>query len=89
MKDEKEKSQSNMINITLKASEKTGEFWGTILSKIVNFGADYINISYDCYKASSESFKKHSEPALSNAINKVKDNYNKHNSQVIKEKFKK
>lgn len=81
------KEDSNFNNFAIKASEKTGEFWGSIFSTFVNFGADYINTSYNCYKAGSESFKKHSQPAIEKAIDKIKENYNNEDKSEEKEEL--
>jgi hypothetical protein len=70
-------NNSTFVDMAFKASEKTGEFWGSIFASMVNFSAEHINNSYKCIKIGCDSFKKQAQPALEEAIEK----YNNANIQ--------
>lgn len=62
--------QSKSVEMAYAFSEKSGELLGNIVAKIVNVGAEYANITYNCLKIGYESFQKTAQPNIEEAFQK-------------------
>ncbi len=78
---EENNTKNNMTNAAYQFSEKTGEFWGSMFAGFVNITSDVAAHSVGLLSKSYQSFKKQSEPAVKNFVEKCQKAIDKNNEK--------